>query len=517
VIPLGISYDGAEQVTLTPLASMPAGPYRLTVRGSAGAAIHDLSGNSLDGDDNGLPGGDYVRTFLVRLPNTAPVLAQLADGSATVGSAFAAGGSFIDPDDFDAWTATVDYGDGAGPQPLSLNADHTFNLSHVYVDPGNYTIALTVTDAAGAVAAGSFHVQVSDVAPTITLGNAPASGPEGSPVSFSASASSPAAHAVLTYRWSVTDNGTAFALPGNVDVSSPTLTFTPPDNGAYVVSLMVSDQYGMSENVTSDLTVTNVTPTVTLSSTGTLAVANSVVTATGLASDPGANDALTATIDYGDGSGVVPLALNPADHSFIFSHAYKTAGSYNVKVMVTDKDGASATATYHVDVVGFQVNDGSAQRSMVDSLTVTFDQRYTPAPGAFTLRRHSDGAMVALTATNPSGDGKTWVLTFSGSNVIGGSVADGTWNLTIDSSLLMGSDNQPAGGGDLTYTFTRLFGDVDGDGDVDTLDYARMRQVLNSSRGSANYLWYLDYDNSGTIDNNDANQFKLRLGTYVSR
>src|SRR6185312_14471635 len=88
IIPLSISYDGAEQVTLTPLASMPVGTYRLTVHGSGGAAIHDLSGNSLDGDNNGLPGGDYVRTFTVRQPNTAPVLSSFSDGAANVGSTF---------------------------------------------------------------------------------------------------------------------------------------------------------------------------------------------------------------------------------------------------------------------------------------------------------------------------------------------------------------------------------------------------------------------------------------------
>ena len=47
------------------------------------------------------------------------------------GDIFSATGSFTDTDD-DTWTATVDYGDGNGPQILTLNPDKTFSLNHEY-------------------------------------------------------------------------------------------------------------------------------------------------------------------------------------------------------------------------------------------------------------------------------------------------------------------------------------------------------------------------------------------------
>jgi len=45
----------------------------------------------------------------------------------------------------DTWTATVNYGDGSGAKPLTLNADKTFGLSHVYADNDVYTVTVTVS------------------------------------------------------------------------------------------------------------------------------------------------------------------------------------------------------------------------------------------------------------------------------------------------------------------------------------------------------------------------------------
>ena len=64
--------------------------------------------------------------------------------SVNEGATFTSSGSFTDPG-ADTWTATVDYGDGSGDQPLSLGPDKTFTLSHVYADNGRYTVTVTVS------------------------------------------------------------------------------------------------------------------------------------------------------------------------------------------------------------------------------------------------------------------------------------------------------------------------------------------------------------------------------------
>src|SRR5262249_30580575 len=67
--------------------------------------------------------------------NHVPTVNAGPDATLNAGATFASTDSFTDPDP-DTWTATVDYGDGSGAQPLALNADKTFSLQHVYATSG---------------------------------------------------------------------------------------------------------------------------------------------------------------------------------------------------------------------------------------------------------------------------------------------------------------------------------------------------------------------------------------------
>lgn len=75
---------------------------------------------------------------------------------------------FSDNDGSTAWTATVDYGDGSGKQPLALNANKTYSLDHLWL-PGTYDMTVEVTDNASATGSGVFHVVVSNSAPFVGL------------------------------------------------------------------------------------------------------------------------------------------------------------------------------------------------------------------------------------------------------------------------------------------------------------------------------------------------------------
>ena len=85
---------------------------------------------------------------------------------------------------------------------------------------------------------------------------------------------------------------------------------------------------------------------------------------------------------------------------------------------------------------------------MVDSIVYTFNQAVSLGANAFTLAVHSGdnagGTVPTLSYASPDG-GKTWVVTFSGSGVVGNSIANGAYDITLNS----GAVTAVSGGGTL--------------------------------------------------------------------
>ena len=153
------------------------------------------------------------------------------------------------------------------------------------------------------------------------------------------------------------------------------------------------------------------------------------------------------------------------------------------------------TAQYQVDIRIF----GSEGLLMLDCERARLE-----------LRRH-DGSLVDAQFSISLIDGKTVVvLTFAGSEFVGGSLADGRYTLTIRSDQVhdrfgreLDGDGDGVSGGDRVDGFFRLFGDSDGDGDVDQLDRDRFRFAFRTSAGVAGYLWYFDFDGDGVPNDFD--------------
>jgi hypothetical protein len=170
-------------------------------------------------------------------------------------------------------------------------------------------------------------------------------------------------------------------------------------------------------------------------------------------------------------------------------------------------------------VAATQVNDGSAQRSRVTSLTVTFSTQvsFASTPGAaFTLTRNSDNANVMFTATANVVGGATVVTlnNFTSSATQFGSLADGRYTLTALASQIS------AGGQHMTSNYTfgdaqglfRFFGDINGDRHVDIADFGLFSQSIFNP---ANYNAAFDFNGDGVIDIADFGQFSIRLFTML--
>jgi type 1 fimbria pilin len=226
-------------------------------------------------------------------------------------------------------------------------------------------------------------------------------------------------------------------------------------------------------------------------------------------------DKILATGDELFGSTVVDFPTNP-----LSPRGLNNAGQIGFNVRLADGRTVLVLADPDPETVESVVlNDGAAQRSMVNSLTVTFSGAATLDPGAIELRRQ-DGTLVDFQLAVSAIDGKTVaVLTFAGSEFVGGSLADGSYTLTVRADRVhdrwgreLDRDGNGSAGGDRVDGFFRLFGDSDGDGDVDRLDRDLFRSAFKTTAGEAGYLWYLDFDGNGEVDGRDNGQFNRRFG-----
>ena len=247
------------------------------------------------------------------------------------------------------------------------------------------------------------------------------------------------------------------------------------------------------------------------------------------------------------GSAIVGTFNNLPEGATVSSNGQFFTISYVGGVSGEDIVLTAAAAPPAPTVTGVQVNDGSAQRSEVRSITVTFSGPVMFAGGdaaaaaAFQLQRLTDGLDVTLAAAvSTTGSGQTTVtLTFSGNETDsvsgdnGGqlSLADGLYQLTILSASVTGAGNAALAGGGPNGNYVsptdtqgggpgelhlfRLFGDTTGDGIDDQLDLAQFRSANNSSSTDSAYIAFLDADNSGTIDQLDLGQFRQRNNSSV--
>ncbi|MGV3486424.1 MAG: SdrD B-like domain-containing protein, partial [Planctomycetaceae bacterium] len=200
---------------------------------------------------------------------------------------------------------------------------------------------------------------------------------------------------------------------------------------------------------------------------------------------------------------------------------YETQSSYTIRVRVTDAAGLVYEKSLQLDVNNLVelskdkilIGNGAAQRSRVETVSIEFDSEVVIQDGAFIVTKRGDGGgQVGVSYQFREGSGNRIVdLTFSGAFVEYGSLVDGNYELRVVASKVNGSEGHMDGdadgfaGGDLLFgdrmadRFFRLYGDSDGNGAVDLVDYFAFRSTYGLSSSQAGYNYSFDADDDGII------------------
>jgi uncharacterized delta-60 repeat protein len=267
----------------------------------------------------------------VDVTNVGPTGADIGpDRTVAEGTKASFTATFTDPG-VDPWVYLWRVTDAPG-RVVAEGTTKTFDF--IPADDGVYTVQFTVTDDGNQSSSDTTVLTVTNVAPTAAV-TGPATAAEGTAVTFNSTVTDPGTADVLTRQWSIRypDGRT---IDGGGSLS---LAFTPPDNGTYTVTLVVSDDDGGSSSATATLSVTNVAPTLTPGVPASVYVGQSFNLTFG-ASDPGQDLINTWAVYWGDGRNSTIAGWTPS-----VAQSYAAAGRYTITIYATDEDGTYGPVT----------------------------------------------------------------------------------------------------------------------------------------------------------------------------
>lgn len=197
-------------------------------------------------------------------------------------------------------------------------------------------------------------------------------------------------------------------------------------------------------------------------------------------------------------------------------------------VNVKNEDNDAAAVARLEDVTFYNTDAGiedglsleqNGQRSLIRHIQVVIDGTPTIPTGAvsggtFALLNQTTSASVGLTVDSATvvGSRTIVVLSFTSGTDAGGSLVDGRYEFTTNGGSLFDADGSGALGGTQVLTFHRLFGDSDGDGDVDGRDRVNL---IRGFRGlDPRYVSVFDFNDNGNL-RDDLAEFFARYGRRI--
>jgi hypothetical protein len=242
-----------------------------------------------------------------------------------------------------SWSATVDFGDGTGPQSVTGFTQVTgLPLSHSFVDQGTYTVRFSISNDDGKSSGDqSFSIVVVNTAPTaeIEVSNALEGGL--TRIDLSASDSPGDVAAGLRYFFTQTaSERSGINYHSAAATSADSASFFHDDDGTYTVYIRVMDRDGGVTDYNYIYAVANVAPTATPSVPSTITEGNSVIVSLDAATDPSLADR-TAGLRYGFSKTIagLPATYGTASSSNSGAIPFRDDGSFEVFGRIFDVDG----------------------------------------------------------------------------------------------------------------------------------------------------------------------------------
>ncbi|UCG70649.1 MAG: PQQ-binding-like beta-propeller repeat protein, partial [Thermoplasmata archaeon] len=199
---------------------------------------------------------------------------------------------------------------------------------------------------------------IADAGPDLTVNEADA-------MQLNGSGSYDSDGTIINYEWDFDESDGLWWETGAVpEATGITPSHVYGDNGVYIVTLRVTDDTGISDTDTCDVTVYNIVPTI-YSISSPSGNEGSPITFTSTTTDPGSDD-LTFTWDWGDGTSETtttyynngaspdppqsPWGTYPFTVTDTAQHTYGDNGVYKITLTVLDDDRGTTVITADVVV-----------------------------------------------------------------------------------------------------------------------------------------------------------------------
>jgi PKD repeat protein len=210
-----------------------------------------------------------------------------------------------------------DFGDGTNVTGVTVD--------HAYTNDGTYVVTLTVTDDDGATGITTQTMKVLNRSPAASFTESPETVYTNETITFDASGSYDLDGYIANYFWDFGDGANATGVVVN---------HAYVNNGTYTVILIVTDDDGATDTVTSTITVLNRPPVANFTESAETVVVGEVIYFNASSSYDPDGFIVSYFWDFGDGTNATGVTTE---------HAYADNGVYTVTLTVTDDDGATAS------------------------------------------------------------------------------------------------------------------------------------------------------------------------------